>query len=84
MHAPMIAYKRLSPQAVVTFIDLCHGTARGDSTACDEKRGQIRDMITLLQNAKHISDAARNAITLLEGLLGELGAKQVLSTASPS
>ena len=56
--------------AVVTFIDLCHGKGAEDNAACQQKRQQIRDMIVLLQGAKNISDAARGATTLLEGLLG--------------
>ena len=56
--------------AVVTFIDLCHGKLPGDDSACRQKRQQIRDMIILLQGAKNMSDAARGATTLLEGLLG--------------
>lgn len=56
--------------AVVTFIDLCHGTAAGDEASSAQKRQQIRDTVALLQAAKNISDAARGATALLEGLLG--------------
>lgn len=58
-------------QAVVTFIDLCNGKDVKDEAACRTKRQELRDILALLQRAKNVSDAARSATSLLEGLLGE-------------
>lgn len=57
-------------QAVVTFIDLCHGKGTDDEASTRQKRQHVSEMIALLKSAKHVSDAARRATQLLEGLLG--------------
>lgn len=55
----------------MTFIDLCHGKATDNEASSNEKRQHVSEMISLLKSAKHVSDAARRATQLLEGLLGE-------------
>ena len=46
-----------------------------------QKRQELREILDLLQRAKYISDAAKSATALLEGLLGEIFKPSVLCTA---
>ncbi|KAF9455930.1 fungal-specific transcription factor domain-containing protein [Collybia nuda] len=57
--------------AVVLFIDLCHHKA-DEGPELEERRSALRDALELFKAAEHISTVSRNAIALLEGLLGIL------------
>lgn len=54
--------------ALVLFLDLCYDEG-GDSQAAKKKRLAIREMLEICDTARHLSAAAKNTYSLLQGLL---------------
>jgi hypothetical protein len=54
--------------AVVLFIDLCHHKSDGADLAL--RRAELQEALALFKTAEHVSAVSRNAIALLEGLVG--------------
>lgn len=54
--------------ALVLFLDLCYDS-EADAQGADEKRRAVKELLDICSEARHLSAAAKNTHTLLQGLL---------------
>ncbi|KAF5379255.1 hypothetical protein D9757_010680 [Collybiopsis confluens] len=65
----ILFYGFAAASAVVLFIDLCHYKA-DEGPDLEQRRTELREALDLFKAVEHISTVSRNAIALLEGLMG--------------
>lgn len=73
--------------ALVLFLDMCYDdTSSGAaSKEADEKRNAIREILAICATARHLSAAAKNTQSLLQGLLdAEMELRQPQNNGNPS